>query len=467
MMKRAASILALALTALVAVNVFAESKKVMIDKVVAVVGNSVILYSDVDEVSKQILEMRRYYGYTSDRDSKMEALEELLLQKVLFNQAKIDSLELYKSVADDVEEHIGQMVERTGSVAALEEQFHRPIYEIRKIITEMLEEKEYASLMRRTLYSKVTITPGEVERYFKKIHKDSIPIIPIQYVYGQITKYPESTKEAKLRTREQLLEMRERIINGQRFDALAQLYSEDPGSAARGGEMDFTPLDRFEAPFAKALDKLKPGQVSEVIETVHGFHIAQLIEKRGNMYKARHILRKPKFTTDELQATCDKLDSLAVKIREDSITFEKAALEYSDDKYTKYNGGLASNIEKMEHGPYQFSAEEATTKHLKEDLAPDDVKALDKLQVGEVSEAFITQDPRENMLIKIVKLLEVIPSHPATLKDDFLRIEQLALQQKAEDEFSKWLDKKIEGMFIRIAPEFRKPEEFTVKGWLK
>ncbi len=443
-------------------------EKFTIDKVVAVVGNSIILYSDVEEVMEQFTLERRQYGYTSDRNPKIEALEVLLEQKLLYNQALIDSIEINKVYAiEEAEERVGNMVASVGSVAALEEHFHSPIYEIKRIITNRLEEQNYAQQMRRELNSKITITPGEVERYYRKQHKDSLPIIPIQYVYSQITRYPESTREAKLRTREQLLGLRERIIEGTRFDVLARMYSEDPGSAAMGGEMDPMPVEQFEQPFGRALEKLRPGQVSEVVETIYGFHLIQLIEKNGNLYRARHILIRPQFTGEELVATNKFLDSLATAIRHDSITFEKAALEYSEDRYSKYNGGLVSNLEMMENNPYYFSASDATTKHYKEMLAPDDFRALETLQPGEISDAFQTSDARGNKISKIVKLLEIIPSHPANLKEDYLDLEERALAEKTQDEYLKWLDKKIDSMFIRIDPEFRLYDEFENKSWLK
>ncbi|MCC8034372.1 MAG: peptidylprolyl isomerase [Rikenellaceae bacterium] len=458
----------LTLTFISGIRPASAQEKFTVDKVVAVVGNSPILYSDIEEVVEQYAMERRQYGITSDRDPKIEALELLLEQKLLYNQALIDSIEINKAYAiEEAEERVGNMVASAGSVAALEEHFHSPIFEIKRIITNRLEEQNYAQEMRREISRKVTITPGEVEKFYKKQHKDSLPIVPIQYVYSQITRYPVSTKEAKLRAREQLLGLRERIINeGTRFDVLARMYSED-GSAAMGGELEPMTLEEFEQPFARGLEKLRPGQVSEVVETIYGFHIIQLIEKNGQRYRARHILIRPQFTGDELIATNKYLDSLAGVIRADSITFEKAALEHSEDKFSKYNGGLVSNLEMMESNPYYYSASDATTKHYKEMLPPDDFRALEKLQPGEISPAFQTTDGKLNKISKIVKLLEIIPSHPANLKEDYLELEKMALNEKTNAEYLKWLDKKIGGMFIRIDPEYRRHEEFENKSWLK
>ncbi|MCD8173853.1 MAG: peptidylprolyl isomerase [Alistipes sp.] len=437
-----------------------------VDKVVAVVGNSIILYSDIEEVVEQITMERRQMGYTSDRNPRIEALEILLEQKLLYNQALIDSIEINRVAAvGEAEERVGNMVAQIGSVAALEEHFHNPIYEIKRIITNRLEEQEYARGMRDEINSKVSITPGEVERFVRGIPKDSLPIIPIQYVYSQITRFPESSREAKLRAREQLLSLRERIIKGTRFDVLARMYSED-GSAAMGGELDPMPVEQFEQPFGKALEKLRPGQISEIVETIYGFHIIQLIDKNEPNYRARHILIRPQFTIDEINQTSKFLDSLATQIRADSISFEQAALLYSDDKYSKFNSGLVSNLELLERS-FVMDASYATTKHYKENLPVDDFRALENLRPGEISNAFQSEDLMGNKLSKIVKLIEIIPSHSANLNEDYLKLEQMALMDKMRREYLQWLNRKISSMFIRIDPDFRIAEEFENPEWLK
>lgn len=466
MLKKTFFAVALALLAAGLTGRAAAQQQVMIDKIAAVVGNSIILYSEVEETSRQLQEMKRERGYTSDRNPKIEALEELMRQKLLYNQALIDSVDINKAyAAEQADEYLTKLVARAGSVPKLEAQFSRPVFDIKRELVNRFEEQQYAQNMRRELISKVTITPGEVDRFYKNLPKDSLPVIPPQYVYKQITKLPLSTNDAKLRAREQLLELRERIVGGTRFDILARMYSED-GSAARGGELEPMPAENFEAPFARALEKLRPGQVSEVVETVYGFHIIELIAKNGNLYHARHILVRPQFTEVEMAATSHTLDSLASAIRADSTTFEKAALAYSDDKYSKLNGGLVSNLEMLE----VYSANDAsyaTTKHFKDDLPVDDFRSLDKLQPGEISRAFVTQDMRGNKMSKIVKLIEIIPAHPANMEEDYLQVEMAALNQKREKEFEQWLDKKISTMYVRVEPEFLIPSEFENPDWLK
>ncbi len=464
-MKRRILILAVALVAALSTGV-AQQQVVIADKVVAVVGNSAILYSDVVDYSKQILAQRQEQGFTSDRDPMSESLEGLLMQKLLYNQALIDSVEInLDGVAAQVDARVDAMISRAGSISALEAEYHKPVYEIKADMRRLAEEAQYAQAMQGTIMNKVTITPGEVERFYYGLRSDMLPIVPEQYVYTQITRFPSSTTQAKQRTRERLLEMRERIVNGSRFDMLARMYSMDPGSALQGGEMDFATLDTYEKPFGEALGKLQePGQVSGVVETVYGFHLIQLIEKKGELYKCRHILLRPSFTDFELADDIKFLDSLANEIKEQKITFEEAAKQHSDDKYSKQNGGLVTNHEMLElYGANDTSY--SRTAFYKEDLGRD-YNFMRSLKPGELSQPFQSQDMRGNTLTKVIKLIEIIPAHTAGLANDYLQIENIALQDKQQREFMKWLNKKIESMYVRIAEDMD-TSEFENKAWIK
>lgn len=455
---------------LLAAGVVGQRRQVMLDKVVAVVGGSSIVYSEVADYARQLVEQRRQEGYTSDRDPMNEALEALMTQKLLYNQAQIDSVEINSNdILSQVEDQVQQMVDMEGSISKLEAKQHMAIFNIREILRQRYEEQASASAMQREVVSKVTVIPGEVERYYKSLSKDSLPTIADQYVYAQITKFPRSMKEAKQRARERLLDMRERVITGKaRFDNLARMYSVD-GTALRGGEMDPMPLASLDEAFAKTLEGMKPGQISEVVESQYGFHIIQLLDKRGQLYHFRHILLRPEYTSDELGETLNQLDSIADLIHKDSITFEKAALRFSDDAASKMNGGIVSNHDILER--YQaFDAKLTVTKFLKEDFGRfkslDDYNALIRLKPGEVSDAFLTEDLLGNQLGKIVKLVEVIPTHAASLNEDYLRLEEMALQDKQERVFREWLTKKIDGMYVFIDPEYRNGE-FENKHWVK
>ena len=459
-----------ALILISAAGASAQRRQVMLDKVVAVVGGSSILYSEVDDYARQLTEQRRQEGYTSDRDPMNEALEALMTQKLLYNQAQIDSVKVNDAdIMARVEEQVQQMVEAEGSIPQLEAKHHMPIFNIREIMRQRYEEQAYANSMQTEVVDKVSVIPGEVERFYKSISKDSLPLVADQYVYAQITKFPKSMTAAKQRTRERLIDMRERVITGKaKFENLARMYSQDPGTMMRGGEMDPTPLSGLDEAFGRALEGLKPGQISEVVESQFGFHIIQLLDKRGQLYHFRHILLHPVFTSDELSETLTQLDSIADLIHKDSITFEKAALLYSDDASSKMNGGLVSNHEVLER--YMPDAKMTVTKFLKEDFGHfnrlPDYNALIQLEPGEVSGAFLTEDMLSNQMGKIVKLVEIIPTHVASLNEDYLRLEEMALNAKQERVFKEWLTKKIDAMYVYIDPEFR-DGEFENKHWVK
>ena len=467
---RFARILCCAALAVCAFGVRAQ--QVMLDKVVAVVGGSSITYSEVENTARRLTESRREQGYTSDRDPMNEALEQLMMQKLLYNQALIDSVEIMKTdIMARVEEEVQDMIAREGTIPAVEAKMHNPIFNIRENLRRRYEEEAYASGMQREVIGKVTIIPGEVERFYRQTDKDSLPVIGDQYVYAHITKFPKSIDEAKRRARERLLEMRERIITGDaKFDLLAGIYSVD-GSALHGGEMEPATLQTFVQPFADALSELKPGQISEVVETQYGFHLIQLIDKKGNLYHCRHILIRPTYTTEELSEPDRQLDSIAELSRADSLTFEEAALRFSDAPYSRQNGGIVTNHELLEH----YNANDArytATKFLKEDFgnmgpsAIADFRTLSQLKVGDISPAYQTQDMNGNQLSKIVKLVQIIPTHVASLNEDYLRLEQMALNRKQEKVFGEWLSKKIDGMYVYIDPEFR-DGEFANKHWVK
>ncbi len=456
------------LVTLVSLFWFSEivAQTVVADKVIAVVGNSAILYSDVVDYSKQVLAQRKERGYTSDRDAMSEALESLLTQKLLYNQALIDSIEINLSaVSESVDDRVEAMIADAGSIAALEAREGKPVFEIKSDMRRMAEEGQYAQSMQQTIMGGVTITPGEVEKFYNSLRTDMLPIIPEQYVYAQISKFPTSITQAKQRTRERLLEMRERVINGSRFDMLARMYSMDPGSALQGGEMDYMPLSNLEKPFAEALAQLQqPNQMSGVVETVYGYHIIQLIDKKGDEYKCRHILLRPTFTDYELADDLKMLDSLRTEIAEGRLTFEKAALDYSDDKYSKQNGGLVTNHELLEvYGANDTSY--SRTAFYKEDLGRD-YTYMRGLKPGDMSAPFQSQDMRGNTLTKLIKLIEIIPAHTASLANDYLQIEQIALQDKQQREFEKWLNEKVEAMYVRIDPSMD-TSEFENKKWIK
>ena len=451
--------------------VHADKRQVMLDRVVAVVGGSSILYSEVSQAAKQLVEQRRAQRYTSDRDPMNEGLEELMKQKLLYNQALIDSVVVGMDgrIESSVEEQLQRMIAEAGSVTELEIKEHMPLFSYRDILRQKITEQVYAQQMQSHVESNVVVTPGEVDRFFKELKEDDKPLIPEQYVYAHIVRFPSAQEEAKRRTKERLLDMRERIIAGKSTMAiLARTYSQDPGSAMKGGEYPPGPLSGLTAPFADALAKLKAGQISEVVETEYGFHIIEMIdEPKNGMYHYRHILLKPVYTVEEELEPTKYLDSLAMMIKADSITFEAAALEHSQDDLTKMNGGLVTNHDLLLH--YNANDVKYTaTKFRREDFGErqQDYINLIQMKEGDVSSAFVTTDVSGNSISKIVKLLEIIPTHLASMEEDYLTIEEMALEDKKTKVFDEWMKEKIDGLYVFIDPEFREGE-FKYSNWVK
>lgn len=457
---------------LVAGILTAQRRQVVLDRVVAIVGGSAILYSEVLETADLLTQQRREAGYTSDRDPINEGLEELMKQKLLYNQSLIDSVPIGGDVNAFVEEQLQAMIAEAGSIADFERMQHMPIFNYRELLRQKITEQEGAQAMQRHVVSDITVTPGEVDRFFDTLSAEDLPIIPEQYVYAHIVRYPSSQEDAKQRTRERLLEMRERIITGKStMPILARTYSVDHLSAIRGGEMDPMPLEQLTPPFADALEKLKPGQISEVVETEFGFHIIELLdEPKNRLYHCRHILLRPTFTTDELMEPVLFLDSLANQIRADSITFEEAAKKYSEDGHSKMNGGVVTNHDILMSNASYSNVKLSRSKFKREDfgygLGQQDYMTLSRMKIDEISDAFLTEDIRSTNLGKIIKLLEIIPTHPATLTDDYIDIERMALNAKQEKVFNAWLKEKIDGFYIYIDPEFRNGE-FMFPNWVK
>ncbi len=463
--------------AIVSMNSYADTvdapRRVILDKVVAVIGSSSILMSEVTTYAKQLDLQQRHEGYTSDKEQMTQAMEGLMTQRLLATQARIDSVDVNLSdISVRVEQQIEMMRDEAGGVVELEKQQNMEIFNIRDVLRRRLEEQAYAQGMQMDVIRDITVVPGEVERYYKSSDRDPLAMIGEQYRYAQITRFPASMEDAKRRVKERLLEMRERVINGTiKFSSLAQMYSVDPGSAYRGGEMEPQPSSAFVPEFAEALESLNPGQVSEVIETQFGFHIIELINRKGTIYHCRHILLRPTYTTEELMEPINFLDSLANVIRLDSISFERAAQLYSDDAPSKMNGGVVTNHDLLE----RYNANDAkmtVTKFLKEDFGArgykslDDFTELSKLKVGEVSPAFATEDMIGNNLSKIVKLVEVYPAHQASLAEDYIHIEGLALVDKQNRVFGEWLNKCIDATYIYIDPDMRSMK-FENPRWVK
>jgi len=277
-------------------------------------------------------------------NTRCEVLENLMTQKILLNQSRIDSVFPSESqVESQLEQRLSYFSNQLGSQKAVENYFKKSIYEIKADLKESLREQIQTQQMQSKITEKITITPSEVKSFYKSLPSDSLPMINLQYVIEQVVKYPPEASQAKFEVKQKLLALRQRILDGEKFSSLAILYSEDPGSARRGGELGFRSRGELVKPFADVAFNLKEGQVSQIVESEYGYHIIQLIEKKDDKVNVRHILMKPTFSPEDEIKVQQTLDSIATAVRQDSITFEKAARKYSDDKKTNLNGGVMVN----------------------------------------------------------------------------------------------------------------------------
>lgn len=411
----------------------------ILDRVVAVVGDEKVLQSDIENMYLQY----RAEGITSPGDMKCEILEDYLAQSLLLNQAKIDSIEISESQVElQLNSRLDYFINQIGSQERLEQYFNKTILEIKEDFRDLIRDQMITQEMQSTITGEVTITPSEVRQYFNRLSEDSIPYIDSRIEIKQIIRYPPVKDEAILEVRQRLLDLRKRITEGENFATLAVLYSQDP-SAPRGGEVGFMGRGEIDPEYAKAAFSLKKGQVSNIVETVFGYHIIQLIERRDDRVNTRHILMRPKLDADAIANTISKLDSLANLIRYDSITFERAALYFSQDKKTNVNGGLVVN-------PIDNS-----TMFELDELQPNEYEVLRYMNVGEISEPFESVDENGKQVYKIVKLTKSTRPHRANLKEDYTLIQQMALVKKRDKVFNEWINEKITVTYIHIDGSFQ------------
>ena len=436
---------------LAAFNFHTVSSQEVIDQVVAVVGGDMVLLSDIEQ---EVLRMKMQ-GYLPDGDVKCSVFEELLIHKLLLHQARIDSIPSNDMMVEgEMERRLSFFINQVGSESALEKYFNKSIFQIKDDIRKMIQETQLTQQMRTKIVENISITPSEVKDFFKTIPQDSLPQIPDQYELRQVVLYPSSSGDAKFEVRERLLELRDRILKGERFDPLAVAYSEDRASATKGGELGFRSREELVKSFADVAFSLKEGQVSQIVESEYGFHIIQMIEKRGDQVNVRHILMKPSFSSDVLMKTSQRLDSIAYNIRSDSITFVKAARMFSEDTKTRVGGGIMIN------------PQTGTSLFEKEHLPPADFFVIKNLNVGEVSEPFESRDEHANIIYKIITVTKIIPTHRANLKDDYATIQAIAKSQKEQEVFMEWVDKTKKTTYIRIDPSLVNCE-FKLDGWVK
>jgi peptidyl-prolyl cis-trans isomerase SurA len=417
-------------------SIFGQAR--MIDRIVAIVGDNTVLQSDIESMYLQY----RAQGITSSGDMKCEILEEYLGQMLLLNQAQIDSIEISESQVEmQLDSRLDYFINQIGSQERLEEYFNKTILEIKEDFRDLIRDQLITNQMQSNIAFDVTVTPSEVRQYFNRLAKDSIPNIDSKIQMRQIVMYSPVTEQAKLEVRERLLDLRKRILQGENFRTLAVLYSEGP-SASRGGEIGFLGRAELDPEYTKVAFSLKEGQVSNIVESAFGFHIIQLIERRDDKVNTRHILMRPKVDPNGVEKTIARLDSLADVIRKDSIEFDAAAFYYSQDKKTSVNGGRVVN-------PYDNSKE-----FVLNELQPEEFEAVRDLKVNEISNPFKSVDENQKDIYKIVMLTDRTEPHQATLKQDYLVIQSMALIEKQDKIFNEWIDEKIRTTYIHIDESF-------------
>ena len=452
-MKRISRILTV--TAIVLLTAFQTiNAQVLVESVAAVVGNEVIYLSDIENM---IVDQRRSGNKTSVEKLRCETLREQLISKLFLDQARIDSITVTEDMVEgDVNMRLNDAIRRSGSEEALQEYFGKSMVEIRRDIRKALLEQEIIRQVQGTIASDLEITPNQLKKFYSNIPKDSIPIIPAKVQISIIQLDPPNNEENKAEARQRLLDIRSQILAGKSFSVLAMAYSEDPGSASKGGELGYLLRGELEKPYADAAFSLTKNTVSRIVETRYGYHIIQLIDKNGDLANTRHILIKPKVKPDQAVRAMSKLDSIATAIRKDSITFEAAAMRFSSHKDSRINGGKFVST----------NPSERITWFLLEELNPEIYAKVRDLKVGEISDPFRTTDENGNTVFRIVRLDNEIPAHRANLKEDYQNLYNAALMNERNKKYDEWIKNKIGITYIRISDEL-KSCDFLKEGWLK
>lgn len=425
----------------------------VIDEVVWVVGDEAILKSEVEEARMSA----QYEGRRFDGDPYCVIPEEIAVQKLFLHQAALDSIEVAESeVIQRVDYMTNVYIANIGSREKMEEYFNKTSSQIRETLRDNAREGLKVQKMQQKLVGDIKITPAEVRRYFKDLPQDSIPYIPTQVEVQIITQQPKIPLEEIEDVKRRLREYTDRVNNGESFSMLARLYSDDRGTAINGGEMPFTGRGYLDPAFANVAFNLQdPNKVSKIVESEYGFHIIQLMEKRGDRIKVRHILLKPHVPEEALMAGTARLDSIADDIRNGKFTFEEAASVLSQDKDTRNNHGLLPNPQTN------------TSKFEMQELPPEIAKVVDKMKVGEISEAFtmIPQKTGKEECV-IVKLKSRINGHKATISEDYQNLKEIVLEKRRDEMLDKWIREKQKHTYVRINENWSNCA-FKYPGWIK
>jgi peptidyl-prolyl cis-trans isomerase SurA len=412
----------------------------IVDGIVAIVGGNMILLSDIENQYLQLRLQGSIVGTASK--VKCQILENMLFQKLLLHEAQVDSIEVTEvQVESEMDRRMRYFISQAGSPERLEEHFGKTLLEIKNELRDVIREQMLVEQAQQTITKDVSITPAEVKAFYRKLPKDSIPEVNSELVVGMIVKQPQISEEDKKYVKDKLKGFRDRIKGGDDFSTIAVLYSEDPGSAKQGGELGMFKRGEMRSAFEAAAFKLKPGEVSEIVETEDGYHLIQMIERRGDYINVRHILLQPKVSLANLNMARNLLDSVATLVIARQMTFEQAVLKFSDDP-SKTNGGIMIN------------GMTGDTKFETSQLDPKIFFVVDKLKKGEISAPVLNTD-RGKQDYRIYCLISRSNPHKANLEDDYAKIQQWALDQKKMETVNNWIQKQIEGTFVYITEGYQ------------
>jgi peptidyl-prolyl cis-trans isomerase SurA len=438
-------------------GVSVNAQENVIDEVVWVVGDEAILKSDVETERLN----SQYEGRRFDGDPYCVIPEELAVQKLFLHQAEIDSVVVSdQEVLQEVDRRLSWLEEQIGSKEKMEEYYNKTTTQIREMLRDNIRDGLTVQEMQKKIVGDIKLTPAEVRNYFSKLPDDSIPYVPMQVEVQIITREPKVKEEEIERVKKELREFTDRINKGETtFSTLARMYSEDPGSARNGGEYGFTGRGELTPEFANVVFNLTdPKKISKVFETEYGYHIAQLIEKRGDRISYRHILLKPRVDEEQINEALVKLDTLANDIRKGKVTFDEAATFVSQDKDTKNNHGLLAN---PQSGTSRFEMQQLAGL-----VSQEVAKTVEGMQIGEVSKPFTMINGKGKEVCAIIKLKNRIDGHKATITEDYQRLKSIVTAKRSEEKLQKWIVEKQKNTYVRINPEWRKCD-FKYPGWIK
>lgn len=435
-----------------------KSRANVIDEVAWIVGDEAILLSDIERQRLYFESMGQHF----EGDARCLIPEQMAIQKLFLNQAQIDSIYANdQMVSQAVNQWIELVTNELGSREKVEEYLGMNMAQIRADRRKVVAEESVVMQMRQKLVGGIQVTPSEVNRFYDNVNKDSLPFMPQTVEVQIVTQHPNIPLSEMDRVKQQLIEYTEKVNKGEMsFETLARIYSEDGNTALKGGEMGFVGRAELEPEFANVAFGLQnTDKVSRIVRTAKGYHIMQLIEKRGDQVNVRHIMLRPRVANDDLIATTNRMDSIAHLIRVDSLPFDVAARLYSYDEDTRMgNGQMVNSNEKSQYY--------GTSRFTMEDL-PQEVSAqVAKMQEGEVSVPFTMMDKNKNTVVAIALLKRRAPGHRANVVDDYQVIKNIVLQQKQNNTLNEWIQKKQKTTYVSISPEYRQCE-FQYPGWLQ